>query len=357
MKELILLSKKEMDTLAANTAAVENLRARVTGEDAALEIKALVDLAPTGPYTATGHTQDTQSEILRTQGVVAYRAALLYQLTGDTAHAKRAQYIIDRWSRTLRRIEGLQAQSVIAFHFPLYVIAAGWVRGVNKWSGNGFGDFCIDRILPMTRRTYKNNIAAWWCALEAAIYSYTNNYNGLRKTSALWRYQVMAQVCSTYESTGSICYSPYTTDIAAEEPRRYVLPDEVSRSDSSDFHGGATKGKKGLDYTHFALHAWTLAAEILLKEGDNVYDTDEAAVFEQAFYKTVGWVKTPSTFPYYALNGGVLTNVTKCGYFAPLCERFTGSGISDALTLLASPIIGYEYQLDFLFGGRWNLPD
>lgn len=357
----MLLSEKELSTLKG----LPSWLPLIDVCDSELEVDVLpaVVMNPDAGYTSAGHSTDELSDRLSTVGAAAYRAALCYKLTGEKKYGENAVRIINSWYRTLRRIEGNQGQGVIGFHFLYYVVAGDWVRGVSGFDAGAFGDFLNEVILPCTRIDYKNNIAGWWAALSAGIHAYNNNYDGLQFVADKWREQVTEQVCT---GSNSICSASFAADMLLST-KIWTLPEEITRSNTNNFNGGATKGIKGMDYTHFAMRAWTLCLEILLKEGINLYETDEARYFQNVFNKVVTWVKDPILSPYYARNGGELTNIMKVDYFAPLALRFTaeteedGVAISKANDILDNganlkPFIGDRWQLDLLFRGNYNAP-
>lgn len=357
----MLLSEKEFDTLRG-ASTWEPLVAVCDGE-LSFVVKPIVVLNPDGVYTETGHTSDEVDAHFGVSGVTAYRAALCYKLTGDVKYAKNAQRIIDAWYLTLKRVEGLQGQNLLGFHFLYFVVAGDWVRGVSGWDGVKFGEYLRDVILPYTRIDYKNNIASWWCALTAGISAYNKDYDGLIFASNKWREQIGEQVCT---GSNAICSASYASDMMIKT-KIWTLPDELTRSGTSNFHGGNDKGVKGIDYTHFGMRAWTLCAEILLKEGVNVYGGTAGRYFQNVFNKLVGWVYEPVYSPYFARNFKELRNVEKCDYFAPLVlrldetETVDSEAIERAKLILdngarGKPVIGDRWQLDLLFRGNYNAP-
>ncbi|UOF77449.1 alginate lyase [Caudoviricetes sp.] len=367
MTKTILLSKNEMATLKAKTSAWSPLVA-VCDSELDYEVQPLNVINTVSSYTDTGHDQNQVSDRLSIPASIAYRASLCYQLTGDVKYATNAQRIIDAWSKTLRRIEGAEAQSIIGFHWLYLVVAGDWTRGVNGWDGVEFGNYLNDTIIKQSRIHYQKNISSWWSALTAGIHAYNDNYEGLLSVVDDWKRQVNEQVC---DGTADVCNASYALDMSATT-KLWTLPEELTRSaeGGSNFNSGATKGQKGLDYTHFGMRPWTLCMEILLKEGINVYETDEAGKLQNVFNKLVGWVIAPVYSPYYARNKGNLSNVDKVDYFAPLTMRFKPrAGIetedTNAITsarnvldygILGQPITGDRWQLDLLFRGNYNPP-
>lgn len=368
MTKTILLSPKELSTLRANTTAWQPLIGVCDGF-MDYEPDPMIVFSTESSYNATGHTENKPSDRLSIPAAIALRQALCYQLTGDTKYATKAQYIIDQWYKTLRRIESLSGQGVIGFHFLPYIVSADWVRDVNGWDSEYFGEFLNDIVLPQTRIAYKNNIASWWCALTAGIHAYNDNYEGLLEVRDYFKEQIGEQVCIT-KGIG-VCASSYlkTNGVSdmSFETAQWSMPDEITRSNTSNFHGGNDKGIKGISYSHFGMLPWTLALEILFKEGINLYETTQGRYFQNVFNKMVGWVKTPSTFPY--ANKGTntpekLLNVKQCSYFAPLVKRFKASqdgdqtAINDAIAILddAGGIQGDRWQLDLMYRGKWNPP-
>lgn len=358
----MLLSEKEFATLRG--AGWLPLVAVCDGE-LSFDVNPVTVLNPEGVYTETGHTSNSLDEHFGLSGSVAYRAGLCYRLTGDVKYAQNAQRIIDAWYRTLKRVEGLQGQNLLGFHMLYFVVAGDWVRGVNGWDGVEFGRYLKNTILPYTRIDYKNNIACWWGALTAGISAYNKDYTGLVFASSKWKEQINKQVCA---GSNTVCSASFASDMMPAT-KLWTLPEELTRSNEggSNFNSGSSKGYKGIDYSHFCMRALTLCAEILLKEGVNVYNSTEARYFQNVFNKLVGWVHEPVYSPYYARNLRALSQVEKFDYFAPLVLRFEADDADDTTAIERAelmldngvrnkPVIGDRWQLDLLFRGNYNAP-
>lgn len=397
----LLVSQAELNTLKKNKASWNGLYTRVAEETLFnFDEYPIKDFSVESSYTDTGHTENFLSLRLSLPSYAAYRSALLYKLDGNKKYAWRAQELIDDWYKTLRRVNGNAAQGVIGFHFLGFVIAASFVQDVKRtvttitvnpktkkkttttteqeWDIQSFKDFLIKTIIPQSRNTYKNNIASWWVALEAAIYGLHDDNDKLEETLQVWKDQINDQVCVT--SGVHPCNLSFVNDLTFDN-KQYSLPDEIVRTPSSDFTGSgsdkARKGRRGISYSHYGLEPWTICAEILKKKGIDAYATDEGRIFQSLFNKMVTWVDDPSTFPYLSpkTNAGVtitntadnLSNVKQCTYFAPLVKRFDGlkrntqadkDAITKAKTLLKinGSLLGSQYQLDLLFYQKWNPP-
>jgi len=362
MTKTILLSPKEMLALRNNVTAWLPLKILVDSE-LDYEPEPLVDYRTVSAYNNAGHTANEISARLYESGARAYRAALCYQMTGDVLYANKAKEIIEAWYRTLRRIEGFSAQGTVGFHLPYYIVAADWIRNVKGWDGNDFADFLRRKVLPQTRHYYKNNVATWWSALEACIYAYLDDYDGLLQTKSRVIDQINEQMC-IYSGQGGCLL---TFGNLSLEQKFYTFPEETTRSGTSNYNAGPDIGKRGLSYSHFLMRSLTICFEILLKEGVNMYITDEGLAVQKFFNKLVGWVKTPSTFIFYDNNldgegNSLLDNVRQCGYFATLARRYEGdttenaTAITDAKAIINAGILGDAWQFDLLYQYKWNPP-
>lgn len=371
----MLFSDAEANALKVRTASWRELKT-IYEDELSFEPDPPTVFEAESSYTEEGSEENLQSLRISRAGQVAYRSALLYRITKDESYAERSQEIIDVFVDNLSIIKGDVAKGIIGFHFLYFVLAGDWVRGVNGWGGNAFSDFLMDVIKPASRRDYKNNIASWWCALEAGIYAYRLNNptvlasdrKGMSDTRILWRTQIANQVCRKISSIAPVKYSPacslsFVKDLHFSE-KEWTLPDEITRSTTSDFHGGETKGRKGISYTHFGMLPWALSAEILYKKGYDCYKTTEARYFENIFTKVVGWVDNPSTFPYADGQVNQLLNVRQCSYFALLWQRLKSADKKNRearvkakdLLQISGDILGDHYQLDLLFMQKWNPP-
>lgn len=136
--------------------------------------------------------------------------------------------------------------------------------------------------------------------------------------------------------------------MAGEVKSDGTMPNEMARSDSSDYRGGADKGIRGMAYTHFTLLATSMAAKVFADAGHPVWTTAGGALLRRAFEKAAAWTSDPKTFPYYASNDGKLQGVRSASYFA-LLDRFYPDQTAEGV-LKAGKISSDGFFLQQIFG-------
>ncbi len=255
----------------------------------------------------------------------AYRFGLCYQTTGQEIYAIKSQEIIDAWVQTLRRVEGTIAQGYFNFHIGYFVLAGTWVRGVNGWNGNAFEDWLTDRFYILSRSERPNNIGTWGLFMETSIASYTNDPQKLRLCADKWQTFIMAQI----DENG-------------------VLTEEVERTG-----GDGLLGESGLSYSNFSMLPFTLVAEVLKKEGFNLYTTLAGNRFELAYKQLAEWILNPASFPYYSGDLSQMTSPWQVTYFYILNKYYTDTNAQTVISQKQNQIPN-SFLLDLIFGYHWN---
>lgn len=264
---------------------------------------------PDPHYTKDGeNTSANNGKNLASDAGVAYRAAANYLVSGDERFATCAQRILDAWATTLKKVPTPQGGASINFNLPYMIIAASWVRDAARWDHTKFDHFLMTTILPVSTSGHRNNHGLWGVFLEASIGAYLSDKKLLGAARQRWTV-LMSQ------------------SVNAEG----IFPNEIQRSDTSDFTGGPTKGIKGLAYTHYAMLPASLAAKIFADEGQPVWETSEGKLLKAAFARAAAWTLHPETFPYYKSNGGKLDGVNNAAYFALLLKVYPNNKDAEAI--------------------------
>ena len=288
------------------------------------EAHPVANLSLANHYTPTGDDGNNGSA-LGPDSQAAYKQALCYLLNGNTTSAGTAQRILDAWASTLKTVSGTQAADDVSFYVPYMAIAANWVDTVNGWSAKSFGTFCRTVAEPASTASDPNNHGAWGVFLDSTIA--VLNGNATLLTSARNRWSSLLQGA-----------------IVPNGP----LVHEYTRSSTSNYNGGPTKGQKGLDYTHYFLYPASAAAKIFATNGQPMWQTDAGKLLQSAFNQAAAWTLNPSTFPFYASNNGTLIGVRNAGYFALLLRQYPNQ---DAENVLDQGGIGADgLDLTGLFG-------
>lgn len=271
----------------------------------------VADLNPANHYTAAGSSEVDNP--LAGDAQDAYRAALCHRITGGMQYARHAQQIIDAWAATLQQTSTSQGRDALNVSMPFLIGAASWVRGANGWDGTGFSRFLDRVVVPNSLLDNPNNHGMWATLMVAAAGEYSHDPTQLATARTRWQ-QILAGAVG---SDGT-------------------LTREVTRSDTSDYHGGPTRGIKGMAYTHYFLLPASMTAQILAETGTPQWSTPSGDVLRKAFTRAAAWTRNPSSFPWWASNHGRLVGVTNASYFPLLLRHFAST---DARQVVASGTI------------------
>ncbi len=107
-----------------------------------------------------------------------------------------------------------------------------------------------------------------------------------------------------------------------------VIASAITRSDTSDYHGGPTKGIKGIAYTNFALLALTISGELLFENGHDLWGSGAGKRLSVAYNKVATWILNPETFPYFQPN---LIGVHNNAYFIILAKHYSSPSANELL--------------------------
>lgn len=323
----ILLTQAQLSALKSDmsrfTALLRNCDANVNYQPTPL---AVLEMA--AHYNASGENAPTQEEAhLSEEARLSYRQALCYALTGELKYALSSQRILDAWGTTFKKVAPHNAQGNVNFNLPYMVIAASWVKNANDWNHSTFDTFLLHIILPMAEVKRTNNHGQWGIFMQATIGAYLGNAQLLAEARNSWQRHIQDAVATD----GS-------------------MPREITRSDTSDFVDGPTKGIRGLAYTNYALLPATLAAQVFAVSGQPVWATPSGLLLQKAFGKAASWVLHPETFPYYASNNGKLQDTNDVGYFPVLLKQYPNEAAEAVLE--QDKVTSDGFLLMELFGGK-----
>lgn len=281
-------------------------------------------LTPHYPEAGRASPPNKAGKQLADDSQIAYRAGLCYQLTGDGRFARHAQQMLDAWGTTLRAVDSRQGAASVNFYLPAFIIAGYWVRDFGDWDERDWQAFLRQTVAPLSAAHRHNNHGSWGVLLNATLAVYLQDAALLAQTQLRWQALVAAQV----DAEG-------------------VMTQEICRSDTANWCGGATKGIKGIAYTHFALLPTALSAQILGEQGHDVWYTPAGASLGKAYAKAAQWTLHPETFPFYRTNHGRLIGVENGDYFALLQRHYPNP---DGAAVLAKGGQGMSrFHLSLLF--------
>ena len=244
-------------------------------------------------------------------------------------HAENALRIVGAWM-TVEFSDSEEARLNVALHYPGMIIAIDSIRGSEALTDEFESDFArylIETIVPL-RPTDANNHTDWGLVLTTAVAAFLGSEDRLDQAADAWRSRLDAQM---------------TTD--------GVLWREVVRH---------VEGERGINYTHVALHAMTLSAEMLLVNGRDVYDyeTPDGKSLRFGFETSAPWVADPGSFPFFEGDPGDLLGVDKYAYWEVLDDVW-GQAPVDRILNERRPIetvIGFEPFLSLTHGPGVSVP-
>lgn len=281
---------------------------------------AVADFAPMPHYTTLGaNPDDDQAKGLTGDFRRAYRMALCFRLSRNMDYAHATQKVVIAWTSTMKQASNAQGRADINFNLAQLIVAASWVEGVNAWNGDAFKSWLKTIAAPLSLSTEPNNRGNWGNLQDISIAAFIDDETSLRQAAARWQALISSEV--------------------AEDG---TMPQEICRSNSSNHCDGPDKGVNGIAYTHFALLPAFLGAEILQKQGIDLYKSKAAKALQNAFTKSADFTSNPEHFPFYDLNYGKLNKIDHCAYFALAQTHFANV---DAKSAIASGTCKSDFWL------------
>lgn len=237
---------------------------------------------------------------LQDEARLSYELSLCYRLTNDERYSKKSVELINAWSETLKTYDLSFKDTKLSMSesFSSMILAADLLStfdGFTPAMKNQFKNFLRNIVLPLnTMNDKKNNHANWGLLLVLSSAAYLDDLALFERAE------------SRYKELISIQIEPDGT-----------LPLEIDRSNTTNYHGGSTKGQKGIWYTNYALSPTTLSAEILNINGYDAYSykSPSGSSLRVGYEKAASWSAHPETFPYYKANNGKLFGMNYVSYF------------------------------------------
>lgn len=259
------------------------------------------DISPLSHYTESGvraPQPNDPAKLLARDSFAVYRLGLCFEISGDKSYSTKAEQILTAWAATTTKASTEQGKTDINFSFPFALIGASFLSRDDNWHPESFNTFVRQLILPASHAGRDNNHAEWGVLLWATAAAYLEDDALMKQALDRWQALLIAQVAAD----GS-------------------LPLEICRSNTTNWCGGATKGIRGLAYTHYTLYPATLAAEIFRAMGHDLYSTEAGHNLCRAYDRGTYWTAAPEQFPYYLSNGGKLEDTHNINYYYVLVKR------------------------------------
>ncbi|GAA9646334.1 alginate lyase family protein [Helicobacter pylori] len=233
---------------------------------------------------------------------MSYDLALGYVVSGNEQYGLKAIEILNAWAEELQSVDTYQSEDNINFYMPYMNMAYWFVK--KAFPSPEYEDF-IKRMQQYSQSALNTNHGAWGILFDVSSALALDDHALLQNSANRWQEWVFKAI----DENG-------------------VIPSAITRSDTSDYHGGPTKGIKGIAYTNFVLLALTVSGELLFENGYDLWGSGAGQRLSVAYNKTATWILNPETFPYFQPN---LIGVHNNAYFIILAKHYSSPSADELL--------------------------
>ncbi len=254
-------------------------------------------------YTSTGVREpDACTKSFKKSALMSYDLALGYLVSKNKQYGLKAIEILNAWAKELQSVDTYQSEDNINFYMPYMNMAYWFVK--KAFPSPGYEDF-IKRMHQYSQSALNTNHGAWGILFDVSSALALDNHALLHNSANRWQDWIFKAI----DENG-------------------VIPSAITRSDTSDYHGGPTKGIKGIAYTNFALLAITISGELLFENGYDLWGSGAGKRLSVAYNKVATWILNPETFPYFQPN---LIGVHNNAYFIILAKHYSSPSADELL--------------------------
>ncbi len=254
-------------------------------------------------YTSTGVREpDVCTKSFKKSAVMSYDLALGYLVSKNKQYGLKAIEILNAWAKELQSVDTYQSEDNINFYMPYMNMAYWFVK--KAFPSPEYEDF-IKRMRQYSQSALNTNHGAWGILFDVSSALALDDHALLQNSANRWQEWVFKAI----DENG-------------------VIPSAITRSDTSDYHGGPTKGIKGIAYTNFALLALTISGELLFENGYDLWGSKAGKRLSVAYNKVATWILNPETFPYFQPN---LIGVHNNAYFIILAKHYSSPSADELL--------------------------
>ncbi|GAA7833077.1 alginate lyase family protein [Helicobacter pylori] len=254
-------------------------------------------------YTSTGVREpDACTKSFKKSATMSYDLALGYLVSKNKQYGLKAIEILNAWAKELQSVDTYQSEDNINFYMPYMNMAYWFVK--KAFPSPEYEDF-IKRMQQYSQSALNTNHGAWGILFDVSSALALDDHALLQNSANRWQEWVFKAI----DENG-------------------VIPSAITRSDTSDYHGGPTKGIKGIAYTNFALLALTVSGELLFENGYDLWGSGAGKRLSVAYNKTATWILNPETFPYFQPN---LIGVHNNAYFIILAKHYSSPSADELL--------------------------
>ncbi|PUD29868.1 hypothetical protein C2S26_05935 [Helicobacter pylori] len=266
-------------------------------------IQPCVQLNASKHYTATGVREpDSCTKSFKKSATMSYDLALGYLVSKNKQYGLKAIEILNAWAKELQSVDTYQSEDNINFYMPYMNMAYWFVK--KAFSSPEYEDF-IKRMHQYSQSALNTNHGAWGILFDVSSALALDDHALLHNSANRWQDWIFKAI----DENG-------------------VIASAITRSDTSDYHGGPTKGIKGIAYTNFALLALTISGELLFENGYDLWGNEAGKRLSVAYNKAATWILNPETFPYFQPN---LIGVHNNAYFIILAKHYSSPSADELL--------------------------
>ncbi|WRD11665.1 alginate lyase family protein [Helicobacter pylori] len=254
-------------------------------------------------YTSAGVREpDVCTKSFKKSALMSYDLALGYLVSKNKQYGLKAIEILNAWAKELQSVDTYQSEDNINFYMPYMNMAYWFVK--KAFPSPEYEDF-IKRMRQYSQSDLNTNHGAWGILFDVSSALALDDNALLQNSANRWQEWIFKAI----DENG-------------------VIASAITRSDTSDYHGGPTKGIKGIAYTNFALLALTISGELLFENGYDLWGSEAGKRLSVAYNKVATWILNPETFPYFQPN---LIGVHNNAYFIILAKHYSSPSANELL--------------------------
>ncbi|GAA8904968.1 alginate lyase family protein [Helicobacter pylori] len=254
-------------------------------------------------YTSAGVREpDACTKSFKKSAIMSYDLALGYWVSKNKQYGLKAIEILNAWAKELQSVDTYQSEDNINFYMPYMNMAYWFVK--KAFPSPEYENF-IKRMRQYSQSALNTNHGAWGILFDVSSALALDDHALLQNSANRWQEWVFKAI----DENG-------------------VIPSAITRSDTSDYHGGPTKGIKGIAYTNFALLALTISGELFFENGYDLWGSEAGKRLSVAYNKVATWILNPETFPYFQPN---LIGVHNNAYFIILAKHYSSPSANELL--------------------------
>lgn len=254
-------------------------------------------------YTFTGVREpDSCTKSFKKSATMSYDLALGYLVSKNKQYGLKAIEILNAWAKELQSVDTYQSEDNINFYMPYMNMAYWFVK--KAFPSPEYEDF-IKRMHQYSQSALNTNHGAWGILFDVSSALALDDNALFHNSANRWQDWIFKAI----DENG-------------------VIASAITRSDTSDYHGGPTKGIKGIAYTNFALLALTISGELLFENGYDLWGSEAGKRLSVAYNKVATWILNPETFPYFQPN---LIGVHNNAYFIILAKHYSSPSADELL--------------------------